>query len=164
MKLLTIFLSVLFTMITIKADSCVEEKLFTSLYAQQYLAAQKNDENTFKALHTEQSINDIEMQLTYFKKQNKKMDFMTLVHTSVDTDPKPETLVVYDCKIKEKKARILYTVSGDSSDVTILILMFEKVNGKWKIGEYGESALKRASIKTFTETLDTSPYFKSFHL
>ena len=164
MKIQSIFLSVLFMIMTIEADNCVEKKLFTSLYTQDYLATQQNDEKTVKSLHTEHFINDVEMQLTYFKKQNKKMDFMTLVHISMDTNPSPDTLVFYDCKMTEKKARVLYIVTRNSADVTIFIQMFEKLNRQWKIGEYGEADVARASIKTFTDTLDTSPYFKTFHL
>ena len=163
MKNIILFLSTLF-IASLSAASCPQEKLFTTIYAQHLLSAGQYNEPKYKKLRTKESLNEIETQLAYFKKQHKSVDFMSLVSSSVQTDPQVESLKVEDCKVTDTRARIIYRGVEKDDKVAVLILMFKKEDSRWKMGEYGISEMKKDVIKTFTQTIDQSPYLKSFHL
>ena len=163
MKTIILFLSTLF-IASLSAASCPQEKLFTTIYAQHLLSAGQHNASEYKKLRTKASLNEIETQLAYFKKQHKAMDLMSLVSSSVQTDPQVESLKVVDCKVKDTRARIIYRGMIEDDEIIVLILMFQKEDGQWKMGTYGVSEMREDAIQTFTQTIDKSPYLKSFHL
>jgi len=146
------------------AESCPQEKHFIHIYKQHLLTAKMKQEKAYRALRTKASIDAVETQLAYFKKNYQPIDFMTLVKSSVKTDPEAEDLTIFDCKVNRSKARVIYKGSEENGQVTMLILMFQKEAGSWKMGEYGINEIDEKSVRSFISEIDRSPYLKTFRI